>query len=311
MPAMASPHASPTPRTALPAASSWGARWAQATPLQAALLLSLLLHVLLLFVQLASPDSLARRWVETKLDVILVNARDEQAPAQSAALAQASLRGGGQGSVGERAQSPLLTSDELRLGDAAEDAHRRLVTLQVQQQQLLTSLRRDLARLPPPDPDQDAASPQGRALAERRRLLLTQMAELERRVNENNAPPRQRYISPATQEVVYARYYDALRRRIETRGTRDFPSLHGQKLYGQLTMNIRVDARGRVMDTEVIEPSTTPGLDARAQAIVRSAGPFGPFTKPMRKEADILVMSARFTFDRDRGLQTELQGPAP
>ncbi len=301
-------HELPAPRARRP---GWQARLQQATPLQLALLFSLLLHVLLLSIQLATPGSTARRWVEDRLDVILVNARDEQAPAQAQALAQASLRGGGDGATGERAQSPLLPSEVLSVGDAAIETHRRLEALQLQQQQLLAGLRRDLARLPPPDAAQEAATPEGRELAERRRLLLQQMAELERRVNEHNAPPRQRYISPATTEVVYARYYDRLRRRIEARGTADFPSQAGRKLYGQLTMNISVDAQGRVVATDIIEPSGTPGLDRRAVAIVRAASPFGPFSKAMRAEAEVLVMSARFSFDREHGVSAELQGSAP
>ena len=68
---------------------------------------------------------------------------------QAQALAQANLRGGGDGAPNERALSPLLPSESLSVGDAATETHRRLEALQAQQQQLLSSLRRDLARLPP------------------------------------------------------------------------------------------------------------------------------------------------------------------
>jgi periplasmic protein TonB len=300
----------PAPR--LPrAVPVWRQRLREATPLQLALLFSVVAHLLVLSVQLATPGSAPRQWVESKLDVILVNARDEQAPTDAQALAQANLRGGGDGAANERAQSPMLPTENLSVGDSATDTHRRLKALQAEQQELLTSLRRDLARLPPPNAEAEAASAEGRALAERRRLLLTQMAELERRVNENNAPPRQRYISPATQEVAYAVYYDKLRKRIELRGTHDFPTRAGVKLYGQLTMNISVGAQGQVLDIEVIEPSGTAGLDSRAMAIVRAAAPFGTFTKTMRAEAEVLVLSARFTFDRNKGVQAQLQGNAP
>lgn len=282
-----------------------------ATPLQLALLFSCFVHLLLLSVQLATPGSAPRRWVESKLEIILVNARDSERALQAQALAQANLRGGGDGAANERAQSPLPPSDELSLGDSATESRRRVQALQVEQQQLLAALRRDLARLPPPDVATEVTSAEGRALAERRRLMLEQMAELERRVNEHNAPPRQRYVSPATQEVVYAAYYERLRRRIEARGTRDFPQQGGRKLYGQLTMNISVDSAGRVLDTEIVEPSGQPALDSRAAAIVRAAAPFGGFSKAMKAEAEVLVLSARFTFDREQGVQAELRGSAP
>ena len=84
-----------------------------------------------------------------------------------------------------------------------------------------------------------------RSVYEDRRQMLKLLAEIEKRINEDNAQPRKRYVSPATREVAYALYYDKLRRRIEERGTRNFPEAHGRKLYGELTMNITVDEIGR------------------------------------------------------------------
>ncbi|MDP0995530.1 energy transducer TonB, partial [Klebsiella pneumoniae] len=82
-------------------------------------------------------------------------------------------------------------------------------------------------------------------------------------------------------EVVYAQYYDGLRRRIEERGTRDFPESRGRKLYGELTMNLHIDQRGRVLETEVVSSSGNPILDRRALAIVQAAAPFGNFSPEM------------------------------
>ena len=42
-------------------------------------------------------------------------------------------------------------------------------------------------------------------------------------MNEENARPKKRYISPSTREEVYAIYYDGLRRKIEDKGTTNFP----------------------------------------------------------------------------------------
>ncbi len=284
---------------------------AQAQPLHAALAASALLHIALLFVQLATPGSALRSWAEERLEVILVNTQGERPPTKAQALAQANLSGGGDSPAPERAQSPLPPSTEMELGDAIDPSQKKRVQeLRQQQRQLLVEARRELAKLPPPDPQEEAASPEGRALAERRRQLLALMAEIERRVNQDNSGPRQRFVSPATQEVVYARYYDALRRRIEARGTADFPTQQGRRLYGQLTMTLSVNAEGRLLGTEIVQPSGNSLLDRRAVAIVRAAGPFGVFNKEMRQEAEILVISARFSFDRDKGLHTALEAPA-
>jgi protein TonB len=141
---------------------------------------------------------------------------------------------------------------------------------------------------------------------ERRRQLLRLLAEIEKRINTENARPKKRYISPATREEVYAIYYDKLRRRIEERGTRDFPEYKGQKLYGELTMNLTIDAKGRVVEAEVIQPSRSQQLDRRAVAIAYASGPFGPFTDAMRRRADQIVVTSRFRFTRTDGLETTL-----
>jgi len=45
-------------------------------------------------------------------------------------------------------------------------------------------------------------------------------------------------------------------------------------------------------------------LDRRAIAIVHAASPFGPFTTAMRAQADQIVVTSRFRFTREEGLET-------
>ena len=263
------------------------------------------MHGALLTLRLVDPARFNRIFQDTPLEVVLVNTRSNDAPTRALALAQANLAGGGQLEAG-RATSPLPPSKLLEAGDAAEVQHSQIAKLQDQQQQLLAQLRREVAVLPPPDPKRDEGSEAAREQAERRRQLVQLLAEIEKRVNEESARPRKRYISPATREVVYAQYYDTLRRRVEERGTRDFPVFNGQKLYGELTMNIHVDQRGRVIETDVVAGSGDANLDRRAIAIVRAAAPFGAFTAAMRKGAEVLVITSRFRFTREDGLATSL-----
>ncbi|WP_029718531.1 energy transducer TonB [Rubrivivax benzoatilyticus] len=276
---------------------------AKLTALQAALLVSVGLHAVLLTVRFVDPEAFNRVFRDTPLEVILVNARSNEAPTEAQAIAQVRLAGGGDADKG-RATSPLPRTPQAQPGDAADDARRRIEDLQQQQQQLLAQLRRELAALPPPDPQRDTGSPQEREREEHRRQLLQMLAEIEKRINEENARPRKRYISPATREEVYALYYDLLRRRIEDRGTRNFPERNGVKLYGELVMNVTVDAAGRVVDTEIVRPSSSRVLDQQAMAIVRAAAPFGPFTAAMRRQADEIVVTSRFRFTREDGLET-------
>ena len=140
----------------------------------------------------------------------------------------------------------------------------------------------------------------------KRKQLIKILAEIEKRINEENARPKKRYISPATREEVYAIYYDSLRRKIEDKGTSNFPELAGKKLYGELTMIVTVNFDGRVLATEVVETSGNLTLDRRAQTIVKGTGPFDRFTDAMRRKADQIVVVSRFKFTRDETLETKL-----
>ncbi len=273
--------------------------------LQIALGASVAVHAVLLTVRFVDPESFNRVFQDTPLEVILVNTKTSERPDKAQAIAQASLAGGGEAAKG-RATSPLPPSALTDTGDAAEDSQRRIEAMQEQQTLLLAQIKRQLAALPPPDPRQPSTTPEAVAREEKRRQLIKLLAEIERRINEENARPKKRYISPATREEVYAIYYDNLRRRIEDRGTQNFPELAGKKLYGELTMIVTVNHDGRVLDTEIVETSGITALDRRAQTIARNAGPFGRFSDAMRRRADQIVVVSRFKFTRDEVLETKL-----
>ena len=277
--------------------------------LQVALGVSAALHVAVFALRWSDSQRADRALHDTPLEVILVNAHGAEPPKLAQAVAQANLAGGGAADAG-RATSPLPAAPQLEVGEDSADARQRAEErTRETQRQLLAQLRRDIAALPAPDPRRDDGAADAVAQEERRRQMVDVLAEIERRVNEDNAKPRKRYVSPATREVAYALYYDRLRRRIEERGTRDFPEYQGRKLYGELTMNVTLDAAGRVVDTEVIVPSGSEHLDRRAAAIVQASSPFGAFDAGMRREADQLVVTSRFRFTHDDGLEATLAAP--
>lgn len=273
--------------------------------LQIALGLSVAAHAALLAVRFAAPQTFDRVFQDTPLEIILVNASTREQPDKATLIAQRALAGGGELDKG-RATSPLPPSSFTSPGDASEDAQQQVEAMQAQQMLLLAKLKDQLMALPPVDPRQTGTPSDAAAQTEKRRQLVKQLAEIERRVNEENARPKKRYISPATREAAYAVYVDTLRRRIEARGTENFPQLAGNKLYGELTMLITVNHDGRLLAAEVAERSGNLALDNRAQAIVRSIGRFGTFTEAMRREADQIVLAARFHFTHDETLETQL-----
>lgn len=267
--------------------------------------LSLVVHAVLLTVRFVDPEGFNRVFQDTPLEVVLVNARSSEKVDRAQAIAQASLAGGGEAEAG-RATSPLPPSALTAVGDAAEDAQKQIDAMQEQQMLMLAHVKKTLAAMPPPDPKQAANNAEVAAREEKRKHLMKILAEIEKRINEENARPKKRYISPSTREEVYAVYYDTLRRRIEDRGTHNFPEMAGKKLYGELTMIVTVNHDGKVIDTEVVETSGNLTLDRRAASIARAAAPFGRFSDAMRRKADQIVVVSRFKFTREDTLETKL-----
>ena len=273
--------------------------------LQWALAISVGLHAVLLTVRFVNPEGFNRVFQDTPLEVILVNAKSDEKPTKAKAIAQASLAGGGAAEKG-RATSPLPSEMQARLGDAPDDLEeRKLQQLKDRQNKILAQVRKQLASMPPPDLQAVNPSKESIERERKRQAMVKMLAEIEKRINEENARPRKRYISPATREEVYAIYYDDLRRKIEDRGTTNFPEAGGRKLYGELTMVITVNFTGAVLDTEVVQSSGKPTLDRRAQAIVKSLD-FGKFNDAMRRRADQIVVVSRFRFTREATLQTQI-----
>ena len=278
--------------------------------LQLALSASVLLHAVVLSVRFVDPEGFNRVFQDTPLEVILVNAKSTERPDKAQAIAQFALAGGGEADKG-RATSPLPYSALTAVGNDFEDAQQKMDALQEKQTQLLAQLRQQLAALPPPDPRPASQSNASSEQEDKRRQLIKLLAEIEKRINEENARPKKRFISPATREEAYAIYYDAMRRKVEDKGTDNFPEQGGKKLYGELTMIVTVNHDGRVLETEIVQGSGNHLLDKRAQAIARAAGPFGSFNAEMRRQTDQIAVVSRFKFTRDQTLETTgLENPA-
>lgn len=278
------------------------------TVLQACLLGSVAVHLALLTVRFVDPESFNKMFKDAGLEVILVNAKgSEPADSHAKAIAQHSLAGGGDAQAG-RASSPLQADTLDNTGDATEDLHQRLEQMQTKQTVLLAQLRESMARMvPQPSPSPNAAGPSA-SLDEKSRQRLKQLAEIEKRVIEENERPKKRFVSPSTVGKVHAIYYHSFKRKVEDLGTRNFPNANGQKLYGDLTMSVSIGQTGQVLETQVLSSTGNPRLDKMAQAIVFSGAPYGEFTPAMSKKFQILVIVSRFSFTHDDSLKTTVIG---
>lgn len=273
--------------------------------------LSVAVHAGLVGFRFAAPETYNRVFQDTPLEVILVNARSQERPQEAQALAQVRLAGGGEVPEVRISSSPLPPAMNAAAGTDLSEVQQKIEVLKMQQMRLLTQLKDELAVLTRENAGDKSDSPDREAKVQRQQQLARQLAQIEQRVDQTQGAARKRYISPATQEAVYAIYYDKMRHSIEYQGTLNFPEAAGEKIYGELTMVITVDSRGQLLSTEVARSSGNPLLDERAVAIVRTAAPFGLFNRKMRAQADQIVVVSRFNFSRDDTLATRMLASEP
>lgn len=294
--------ASQTPASKRSALPAFMAHW---TLLHWAFAVSLAFHAVLLSIKFVDPEAFNRAFQDTPLEVILVNAKSQLKPEVAQAIAQVNLAGGGTADKG-RSKSPLPSAELNAEGDSAADERKRVEDMQDTQSRLLAQVKAALAQRPEDFKSVTENDPSN-AEEERRKQLLKMLAEIEARIDEENKRPRKRFISPATREAVYAQYYDTLKKKIESKGTETFPEFAGQKLYGELTMVLLINAKGKLLKSEVVQSSGNRRLDRMAEAIAAHSGPFGPFSAEMRKSADQVEVVSRFKFARDETLKTSLE----
>lgn len=276
-----------------------------------ALSISVLLHVIFLTVKWVSPTSMERIFQSNSLEVVLVNSRSVNAPDKPLALAQANLAGGGQVTGMQLQTSPLSASVQDQNGRDLQQVEKKIEVLKSEQVRLIQQLKQELFELSSHPPQANRGSMDSDSLIERQRQLSSQLAQIEKQSQTLQGGNKKRYIGPATQESSFARYYDKMRRSIETTGTENFPQAGGEKLYGNLTMVITLNAKGQVLQTEIAKSSGRALLDQRAVAIVHGASPFDGFTSDMKRQADQLVVVTRFNFARDETLETRMLAPQP
>jgi protein TonB len=282
-----------------------------------ALAVSVAAHALLLAIRFAAPDAFRQQPADPGLEVVLVNAKHQKAPAKADALAQANLDGGGSADKG-RAKSPLPDLRKVEDGDSIKALQRRIAELEQQQQDVLTKARRSQFTAPPntekekPDPART-----GNDNLDSTRAIARSAAEIFQRIEEENRRPKRTQITPSTRQVGYALYYKAMQKRIEEVGTLNFPQQAGRKLYGDLVVYIPVFQDGTLYLNDggprIERSSGNPALDKAALEIIRRSAPFGAFPANMRSKGkdDLWEVFTRFSFTREDKMQATLGEGAP
>ena len=253
-------------------------------PMVYALGVSLVLHLIFLAFKWHSETEQERR-LKTPLSVVLVNARSTTPPTDPKRLAQADLKGGGES----------INSHASALRRADPQLAQQLEKMQAEQTRLLSQLKTDR--------ENHATTVSGKN-SETKTEANPLEAELAKRLQKMGQQPRRAVVTATSaKSVVFAQYYDAMRKQIEAHGTVNFPRVQGKALYGTLVLMVSVDQQGRLSKDAVtiMKSSGNQELDRQAIAIIRSAAPFGRFTDAMRRQIDVLDWVSTFEFTREAG----------
>lgn len=243
---------------------------------------SIFLHIIFLAFKWHEDSEKTKR-LKTPLSVVLVNARSATPPVNPKRLAQADLNGGGE--LKEATASALRRADP-KLAE-------KLEKMEAEQKRLLSQMKAERAN--------SASTTQGKKVIEQSESNPLE-AELTKRLQKNGQAPRRAVVTATSAKaVIFANYYDAMRKQIEAYGTTHFPRAKGQALYGSLVVMVSVDQQGRLAKEgiKVMKSSGNQELDRQALAIIRSSAPFGRFTDRMRQQIDVLDWVSTFEFTRD------------
>ena len=121
-----------------------------------------------------------------------------------------------------------------------------------------------------------------------------------KQLDEDQKPPRRKFLGSRAKEYRYALYMDSWRQKIEEVGNLNYPeAAKSQKLYGTLQMTVSIKADGSIESIEINRSSGHKVLDDAAKHIVELSAPYDPFTDDMRKEIDILSITRTWTFTKE------------
>lgn len=279
----------------------------KAITLPFALGISLALHATTLAVNFGFPDAMQTTKAQA-LEVILVNARSTQRPAEAQALAQTRLDGGGNVDAERRAQTPLPSSARRQVGGELEQKQRRVRELEARQQLLFAEAQQQGPAVPPSPKETPAEpapkpAPTGRDLAASALAMVQLEAEINRNLDEYNKRPRRKFIGTRTDEYRFARYVEEWRQKVERVGTLNYPEAARGRLYGSLILSLAIKSDGSVQKIEINRSSGHKELDDAARRIVALAAPYAPFPPEIARDTDIVEITRTWSFTRGDALQ--------
>lgn len=273
------------------------------------------------------------------LEVVLINAKTQQAPDNPELIAQANLDRGGNTDDNRQMKTVLpaqhrqksditlqekkeavTTAQSVKLKANKEQEEKRVAELEQQSEALLTQLKSDnkvafnrakqsvVSALEPDSVQENVSSRQ----LNRDELLAASLeidrleAQIAKQQEAYQKRPKRRFLGARAKTAEDALYLEAWRQKVERIGNMNYPTAaSAQKLYGTLRLTVSIRADGSVEDITIDKSSGSNLLDEAAINIVNLAAPYAKFSDEMKKTTDILGITRTWTFTNDDALHTQ------
>ena len=271
-------------------------------PLAVALLASLVLHAIIMFARFSPPIQALLNPADSRLEVILLNARTLNAPLAPEVLAQVNQEGGGENERG-RARSPLPAETVAQDGTVIVPKRSQIEQLEARQRELMAMARGPQSYVVP-DASKDATpTPEGTESEAIQSVLSRMQAEVEKNIEDYNKRPKRLTFGINAVGVNYARYVSDWASRIEQIGTEHYPPESRGRHYDSLIITAEIDRNGTVVDVVINKKSKFESLNRAVKKIIYAGQPYERFTPEMARDGDILQIVRTWTFTND-GLET-------
>ncbi len=269
--------------------------------LPAMLFLAALIHGILIIGVTFNPYVIDEFANAISLEVTIVANPDQQIdrPDEAEYLAQASQLGRGNTTEDVRPTAPLESVSSIdNLGEEDGASLRDATAHDLSADQLLTTQNEQELRVAD-DPRDRPQSQNLTAIAlesgSDQTLPLPRANAATLLIHDDD--PRLLVISADTREATIAAYLDNWKRRIEAVGQEYFPELGVlDGLTGSPTLEVSIDASGRLAEVIIRKSSGSKVLDQAALDILRRASPFEPFPPEVSADYDRLRFAYKWLF---------------
>lgn len=273
-------------------------QWFTPLWLVAAVCISIIFHIGVLFVQFVMPEHAST--TKATIEMMLVNDYNQLRNDEAKVFANAALQGGGDADNG-RKTSPLMREEDDKNGNALQAQEAKVAAMETTMKQQLLAAKKTTMK------EFDVAGmekKEQREWVEAFAVIARRQAEIEKNIQDYNARPRKYFDGPNTNSHDAAVYVQQWRNRVEDWGNQHYPEDARGQIYGDVVLTVEIDQAGRMLSINVEKGSGHDVLDKAAINSVKRSSPFGKFTGAMKSSMDILVLTRTWSYSTT-GLATK------